>query len=283
MVSIRGVATMNNTEPLYVINGTPVNGTPTVNPSDIKSISVIKEASACAVYGSRGANGVVVITTKNPSSNVSFMPNKDFGNQPTVFEYKIETPYSIANDGTANAIELQTITLDATYEYQCVPKKEKNAFLIAKTTDWEKYNIIPGEANLFFENMFVGKTMIDISKINDTLELSLGRDKSIVVDRQKTSEFSNKSFIGFNKVLTRSWEIGIKNNKPKDIVITVFDQMPISSNNQITVENKELSDGNLNTESGLVTWRFNLKSQELKKLKFSYTIKFPKDKQINVE
>jgi TonB-dependent starch-binding outer membrane protein SusC len=64
LVRIRGTGSINNSDPLYVVDGIPQSGTPQINPTEIKSISVLKDASACAIYGSRAANGVVLISTK---------------------------------------------------------------------------------------------------------------------------------------------------------------------------------------------------------------------------
>jgi len=281
-VRIRGMATMNSTEPLYVVDGQVQQSNPNINPSNIKSINVLKDASAVKIYGSRGVGGVIVITTKNNLGSY-VTDSQSGGNQQSICEYKLGSPYSIPNDGNINAVELQTVNLPASYEYQCVPKKDKSAFLIARVTDWEKFNLLSGEVNLFYENMYVGKTLLDVSSISDTLELSLGRDKGISVDRQKTVEFTNKNFIGFNKVVTRSWEIGVKNNKSQNISLKILDQMPISSNNEIEVEKQELMGGELNKNTGIVTWKMNLASQDSKKITFSYTIKHPKDKQIIIE
>jgi len=64
-VVIRGVGTINaSTDPLYVVDGVALDNIATMNPNDIQSIEVLKDASATAIYGSRGANGVILITTK---------------------------------------------------------------------------------------------------------------------------------------------------------------------------------------------------------------------------
>ena len=63
-VNIRGVGTINNSDPLYVVDGVPVTSIDYLNPNDIESISILKDASSTAIYGSRGANGVVVVSTK---------------------------------------------------------------------------------------------------------------------------------------------------------------------------------------------------------------------------
>jgi TonB-linked SusC/RagA family outer membrane protein len=65
MVRIRGFGSINNNSPLYVIDGVPTQGTLNqINPSDIESMQVLKDASAASIYGARAANGVVIITTK---------------------------------------------------------------------------------------------------------------------------------------------------------------------------------------------------------------------------
>ncbi|HYW33845.1 MAG TPA: TonB-dependent receptor [Balneolaceae bacterium] len=65
IVRIRGVGTLNNASPLYVVDGTLTNNISFLNPDNIKSFSILKDASAEAIYGSRGANGVIIITTKH--------------------------------------------------------------------------------------------------------------------------------------------------------------------------------------------------------------------------
>jgi TonB-linked SusC/RagA family outer membrane protein len=83
-VRIRGVGTLNNSEPIYVVDGVIMNDVSFLNTSDIASMEVLKDASATAIYGSRGANGVVMITTKRGTlgqtkTNVSF--SSEFGLQ----------------------------------------------------------------------------------------------------------------------------------------------------------------------------------------------------------
>lgn len=68
-VRVRGVGTINNSDPLYIVDGVPVDGLDFLNPNDIESINVLKDAASAAIYGSRGANGVVLITTKGGKRN----------------------------------------------------------------------------------------------------------------------------------------------------------------------------------------------------------------------
>src|SRR5690606_40612130 len=70
-VRIRGVGSINASDPLYVVDGIPINGIDFLNPNDIESISILKDASATAIYGARGANGVVLVTTKKAKEGSS--------------------------------------------------------------------------------------------------------------------------------------------------------------------------------------------------------------------
>jgi len=68
-VRIRGVGTINNSDPLYIVDGYPTNDISNIPPSDIENMEVLKDASATAIYGSRGANGVIIITTRRGSQD----------------------------------------------------------------------------------------------------------------------------------------------------------------------------------------------------------------------
>ena len=67
-IMVRGIGTLNNASPLYIVDGMYMSGIDHINPSDIQSIDVLKDASSAAIYGSRAANGVIIITTKSGSN-----------------------------------------------------------------------------------------------------------------------------------------------------------------------------------------------------------------------
>ena len=68
-VRIRGFSSFSNNSPLYVVDGVPTTDVNTINPDDVESMSVLKDAGAASIYGSRASNGVIVITTKKGSSS----------------------------------------------------------------------------------------------------------------------------------------------------------------------------------------------------------------------
>ncbi|HOK75817.1 MAG TPA: DUF4139 domain-containing protein, partial [Bacteroidales bacterium] len=149
--------------------------------------------------------------------------------------------------------------------------------------DWTKQSLLSGEANLYFENTYVGKSQLDINQLSDTLSISLGTDPGILIKREKRKDFTSKKIIGANKTDIYSFLITLRNNKATAVRITVNDQIPVSSNSQITVEAVELSGGKLNNETGLVTWDLELRPGETKELVLTYSVRYPKNQTIILE
>ena len=206
---------------------------------------------------------------------------KKIGEMSVTFD--ITMPYTIQSDGKIQTIEIQRTNSPAEYKYVTVPKMTQLAYLTGNIADWAKQSLLAGEATLYFENTFVGKSYLDVNQLTDTLAISLGPDNSILVKREKRKDFTSRKVIGSNKTETYSFLLTIRNNKSTPIKITVNDQMPVSSNSSITVEANELSGGKLNMESGLIKWDLELKPQEKKELVLTYSVKYPKNQNVILE
>ncbi|MBC8048204.1 MAG: DUF4139 domain-containing protein [Fimbriimonadaceae bacterium] len=203
--------------------------------------------------------------------------------KPTTFTYEITEPYTIPNDGKVYTIDIQALEIPAMYEYYAAPRIDKDAFLTAKIIAWQELNLLPGEANLFFEGAYLGKTILDVTNAKDTLSISLGRDKGIVIQRNKLKEFTQKQFIGTNKKETLAYEIVIRNNKQQPINITIKDQFPIATNNDIEVEKIEYSNGEIEKDTEIITWKLTIEPKAEKKLQLKYSVKYPKNKDLFLE
>ena len=201
----------------------------------------------------------------------------------TTITFDIAIPYSVVSDGKVQTIEIQRTTSPAEYKYVTVPKISPLAYLTGNITDWAKQSLQSGEATLYFENTYVGKSYLNVNQLTDTLTLSLGTDNSILVKREKRKDFTSKRVIGANKTDIYSFLITIRNNKAIPIKITLNDQIPVSSNNAITVESIELSAGKLNSQTGQIKWDLDIKPQETKQIVLTYSVKYPKDKNIILE
>ena len=201
----------------------------------------------------------------------------------TNLEFNIKIPYDIPSDNKQYTLNIQDNILTATYEYYCVPKLDREAFLVAHITGWENYNLLSGEINLFFEGTYVGKSFLNVRNTNDTLDLSLGRDKGIVVTRVKVKDFEERKTLGSNKRETRAWDITLRNNKKQPVDLRIEDQLPVSMNKDIQVEPLDYSGGSYNQESGRITWKFKIEPSAEKKLRIAFGIRYPKDRTVFVD
>ena len=199
------------------------------------------------------------------------------------YEFDIKQLLTLPDGGKTTTTEITRHQLPATYEYRGIPKIDKESFLVADATDWQKLNLMEGEANVYFDNSFVGKSILDPNVSSDTLHFSMGRDQSICVQRIKVSESSTRRFFGSNQEQTMKWRITVKNNRQESVNITVFDQAPISRNTSIEVSMEELSDGQFDKQTGIIKWPLQLQPGEQRELVLQYKVKYPKNRRLNIE
>jgi uncharacterized protein (TIGR02231 family) len=197
--------------------------------------------------------------------------------------FDVTVPNTILSDGKIQTIEIQHSSTPATYKYVTVPKSSQLAYLTGNIIDWAKQSLMSGEATLYFENTFVGRSMLNVNQLSDTLTISLGTDPGLLVKREKRKDFTSKKIIGSNKTDTYSFLITVRNNKTTPVQITVNDQIPVSSNSSITIEANELSGGKLSNDTGLIKWDIELKPQEKKELVLTYSVKYPKNQTVILE
>ncbi len=201
----------------------------------------------------------------------------------TTVTFDVAVPCSVPSDGKVQTVEIQRLTAPAEYRYVTTPKLSQLAYLTANITDWADLNLQSGEATLYFENSFVGKSNVNVSQLTDTMTLSLGTDNSIIVRREKRTDFTSRKTIGSNKTETYSFLISVRNNKSLPVKIRINDQIPVSSNNGISVDPQELSGGRLNTLTGEISWDLDINKQETKQVILTYSVKYPKDKTVILE
>lgn len=202
---------------------------------------------------------------------------------PTTTIYTIEEKYSIQTDGQTTTIGIKQINIQALYEYFSAPKVDPSVFLTAKITTWQDYDLQSGEANLYFEGTYLGKTYIDLSSIGDTLLLSLGKDNNVTILRKLVKEYSSKKLLGSNRTENKQYEITIRNTKKNVINIIVQDQFPISTNKEISIEDQKAPEAQIDKNTGIITWNFELSPGQEKKLQTSYNVKYPKDRKVMLE
>jgi uncharacterized protein (TIGR02231 family) len=195
-------------------------------------------------------------------------------------EFPIAAKYSIPSDSKPYIVDVTKYNLPADYKHICIPKKDKDAFLLARITGWEDLNLVEGPAAVYFGGTYVGQSYIFTRNVADTLDLSLGRDNKVLVTRTKMKEFSDKQFIGTKKKETYRYQIVVKNNRKAPINIEIQDQVPVSENTEIEVSVDETTKADYNVLTGTCKWNFNIQPDKSENVNIQYTVKYPKNKTV---
>lgn len=197
-------------------------------------------------------------------------------------EYEIGLKYDVRSDGQPHNVVIQSRKVPATYQYSVVPKLDPDAFLVARITDWEDLKLVPGPARIFFDGSYVGQTHLNPNGLGDTLQVNLGRDKSIVIKREKVKDKSKDRILSENRVVSVAYQISVRNTKNIAIRIVVEDQMPVSQDGAIKIEYLEDSKANFNPDTGKLVWDLRIDPKENRKLSFGYEVRFPKERTLSV-
>lgn len=284
-VTVRGLSSIRGTrsssrgsdEPLYVVDGIPVGGgsgsdnpLASIDPDDIFSMEVLKDASSNAIYGSRAANGVVMITTrsKNYGSDLyrsTFSQLEDYTAEATTLN-------SVPSDGSEHEAMIGTESIPAKYTYYAAPKLSPNVFMLVEVPDWKKYELMKGKLRLFHNNTYIGESYWTPVAIEDTLHFSVGVEKNIGVERRLKATNRSKNLLKTSNKVLREWEIIVKNNKDFTVDVTVEDQIPVSTHSDVKVNLIESSQTKMNEETGRLTWEVKLAPGEKKVINLQYEV-----------
>ena len=192
------------------------------------------------------------------------------------YEYFPTQKYTIESSGYVQNVSLDESEIKADYQYYAAPEFDDDAFLVAKIQDWKNLRLLPGEASVYFENSFIGKTYINPESAIDTLTISLGRDKGIIIKREQTKEFNETKFFSSNIVKTIGYKLKIFNNKKVPVNIIIEERTPKSTHEKIKVEILEKSGAELNEETGYLRWNLKIPSEKSEEKIFGFKIDKPK-------
>jgi hypothetical protein len=201
----------------------------------------------------------------------------------TSFEFAISVPYTIPSDGKNHQVGVQEQELTSSYKYYCTPKLDLDAFLFAQVTGWESLNLLAGPAYIYFEGTYVGESLLDLAGVGDTLDISLGRDQGVTVQRTKRTDFSQRQVVGGKRVESVGWEIAVRNNKAQAIDLVITDQYPLAARSEIEVKLDEDGGAAVNTEKGFLTWKVKVEPRTNQKWTFGYSVKLPKEQPVVLE
>ena len=279
-VRIRGVSSLSGIgEPLYIVDGIPISGDDSkgnplanIDPNDIVSMEVLKDASATSIYGSRASNGVVMITTKKGAKYGSGLYMSTFSK---LQDYTAEstTLNTIPSDGSEHEATLGTQSIPANFSYYAAPKITPNVYMLAEVPNWRDYELLKGKLRVFLDNTYVGDSYWTPLEIQDTLHFSLGVEKNIGVERTLKATKEKKNLLRTAKKVTRSWQITVKNNKETAVDVVVEDQIPVATNDDAKVTLMESSNAKVDEKEGRLKWTLHLAPGEKKEININYEVK----------
>jgi len=194
--------------------------------------------------------------------------------------YELNYNQTIVIQEKEQYVILDKKNVEANYKYHTVPKLNNQVFLMAFVKNWQNLNLISGEANIYFEDNYIGKTNITSNYVKDEFPISLGIDERIVVKRTKLEDKTAQKSFNSNKWGTESYEISIRNNTKENIELEILDQIPLSENQKITVKTLNIGDGDYDDKTGSILWNRKINSGASEKINFSYEVKYPKEMQI---
>ena len=198
--------------------------------------------------------------------------------KPVHVEFTSRHRHDIASDGKVNNVLLKDYEVDGKIDHMTIPRLEQKAYLIASMVDWEVLNLLPGKANLFLEDTYVGKTYLNPQFSEDTMRITMGQDEAIFIDRKKLGCVTSSSLLGGKKTKEYTYEISLRNNKTRSVMVKVLDQIPLSNNEEVEVELVDAEGATYTKSLGKMEWDLELDPKEEYKIIFKYKVTYPSEK-----
>ena len=197
-------------------------------------------------------------------------------------EFKIDLNYSIASDNQVRMVLVKQSELNTSFRYYAVPKLDPGVYLVAQMNKLDELQLVPAKANIFFDGTYIGETYIDPTTMDDTLNLSLGKDPNIIVKRTLLKDQSKERIIQDKKERNFAYSIEVRNLKSSEIDLIIQDQVPLTTNPEITIEKSIIGKGTLDEKTGLVEWKLKLKAKENQTFDYEFKVRHPKDKVVQI-
>jgi hypothetical protein len=207
----------------------------------------------------------------------TYMPSPPpLGDNTMSQEVELEGEQDVPSNGLSHIFVLKQFPVAAFYTYYSVPSVETATFLVAKIPSFSQYNLTEGNANLFVGETYIGNSILRPNNVVDTLELSFGRDERVSISRKKLLDFEENRVFSSVKREKAGYEIIIRNQKTEAIDLNILDNIPVAKNKDVEIEKEDISGATYDSTDGKLTWNITLKAGETRKLRVTYTIKYPK-------
>ncbi len=241
--------------------------------------AVASNSMAYAVAEERSESRPTLVSPK-PTAPILMNDFVEVEDQDIQVSFAIAVPYDIPGNGKEKLIDLKSYDVKADFKYYSVPKLSDETYLVATLSDYEKYNLLPGEATVTFNNTFVGRTRLRPNDTESQITLTLTTEPRMTVKREKQKDFCSTKHVGNSTTVTQSYLITVKNNLNRAAKLTLKEQYPISNDKDIEVKDVTITPKATydKTDIGVVTWDVELQAGETRTFTVTYSVKHPSDR-----
>lgn len=191
--------------------------------------------------------------------------------------YLIPGSASIPADGEPHKVTVARFELIPELDYVTAPKLVEAAYRRAQVDNDSPYTLLPGSVNLFAGEEFIGTTRLELIAPQGEIELYLGTDDRVKVERKLKRRDVDKKFVGDRRRLRYGYEITLKNLLPVEAKLTLHDQIPISRHEEIKVKLEGAEPKPTEqTELNLLDWEITLAAGEERAVRFDFTVEHPR-------
>lgn len=191
----------------------------------------------------------------------------------TAVTYRPSRPVAVPSGAQGHRTTLAQLDLTAELGYVTAPVLAEEAYLRAKVVNTSEFALRPGRASVFHDAEFVGTTRLEPWAPGEDLELALGVDDRIRIEREMVRRTASKATLSGQKRREAEYRVTVANHGPREASVTVLDQAPVSRDDTITVRDVKTSPEPVETsELGEFTWRLTLAPGETGVVKLSYRV-----------
>ncbi|WP_258906579.1 mucoidy inhibitor MuiA family protein [Actinokineospora sp. UTMC 2448] len=177
----------------------------------------------------------------------------------TANTYRPRRPVAVPADGSAHRATVAALELDARVDHVTAPVQGPEVYLRATAVNTSEHTLRPGRAALFHDAEYVGATRLDAWAPGEELELALGVDDRVRVERELVRRSTGKAVLGGTRRLEAAYRTTVTNHSPRQARVAVVDQVPVSRHESVVVRDVTLRpEPAERDELGRVTWRLDL-------------------------
>lgn len=195
--------------------------------------------------------------------------------------FRIGGRSGVPSDGSPHKVTVSHFGLPCRLDYVAAPKLAQQAYRRATVTNGSEAVFLPGAAQVFVGDEFIGSTVLKTVAPRQEFEVYLGVDDRIKVEREMVTGSVDKKFLQGKAILTYAYSVKVSNLKSSREQVTVCDQIPVSRHELVRVRRQDVTPKpNEETDMGEIKWTLTLAPNETREIRFEFTIERPRDLQL---